>query len=104
MKIAPDKKLFWFLKGGIKLDLSDPAQLDMYIQQVITAGRSEDIRMLLKNIGLSSFKSAFPRLKHFLPSEVRKFWEDALGDNQQGSESDTSPSFATGPHKSLFSG
>jgi hypothetical protein len=89
MQITPDAKLFWFLKDGVKLELSDPAQLDMYIQQVITAGRSGDIRTLFKNIGLARFRSAFPRLKHFLPSEVRRFWEDALEDNQQGAESGT---------------
>lgn len=82
MKITINKKLFWFFKDGIKLDLSDPAQLDMYIQQVITVGGSEDIRMLFKNVDQSQFKSAFPRIKHFLPWEVRKFWEDSLGDNQ----------------------
>jgi hypothetical protein len=82
MKINPDTKLFWFFKDGIELDLSKPAQLDMYIQQVITAGVSQDIRMLFKNVGLAQFKSAFLRLKHFLPWEVRRFWEDFLGDNQ----------------------
>jgi hypothetical protein len=82
MKISPDNKLFWFLKDGIKLDLSKPSQLDMYIQQVITAGVSSDIRMLFKNVGLTQFKSAFLRLKQFLPWEVRRFWEDYLGDNQ----------------------
>jgi hypothetical protein len=89
MQITPDAKLFWFLKDGVKLELSDPAQLDMYIQQVITAGRSEDVRTLFKNIGLARFRLAFTRLKHFLPSEVRKFWEDSLGDNRQGTESYT---------------
>lgn len=84
MQIVPDAKLFWFLKDGVKLELSDPAQLDMYIQQVITAGGSEDVRALFKNIGLARFKSAFPRLRHFLPSEVRGFWEDSLGDIRQG--------------------
>jgi len=82
MYITPDKRLFWFLKDSIKLDLSEPSQLDMYVQQVITHGRTEDIRMLFKNIDSESFKSAFIRLKHFLPREVRKFWEDFIGDNQ----------------------
>ncbi len=81
MYITPDKRLFWFLKDNIKLDLSEPSQLDMYVQQVVTCGRTEDIRTLFKNIGRESFKSAFIRLKHFLPLEVRKFWEDFIGDN-----------------------
>ena len=76
MKIVPDRKLFWFLKDNVKLDLSEPAQLDMYVQQVITHGDIEDIRTLFKVIGLANFKASFSRLKHFLPFEVRKFWED----------------------------
>lgn len=81
MYITPDKRLFWFLKDNIKLDLSEPSQLDMYVQQVVTCGRREDIKTLFKNIGIESFKSAFIRLKHFLPLEVKKFWEDFIGDN-----------------------
>lgn len=81
MEVAPDKKLFWFLREGIKLDLADPSQLDMYVQQVITCGRFEDIKALFKNIGLKQFKSAFERLKHFLPFEVIRFWEDFLENN-----------------------
>ena len=82
MKITLDKSLFWFLKEDIEIDLSEPSQLDMYIQQVISRGRTEDIRKLFKNINLTQFKLAFARLKRFLPFEVRKFWEDFLGDNQ----------------------
>ena len=82
MKITPDKRLFWFLKDDVKLDLSKPSQLDMYIQQIITHGRTEDIKMLFKNVHLRQFKLAFKKLKHFLPFEVKKFWEDFIGDNQ----------------------
>jgi hypothetical protein len=81
MKISADKKLFWFFKDGTTLDLSDTAQLDMYIQQVITRGRSEDVRVLLKNIDRKSIESALARLRHFLPQKVRKFWEDFFGNN-----------------------
>lgn len=81
MKITPDKKLFWFLKDDVKLDLSQPSQLDMFIQQVLTCGGAGDVKMLFKNIDLEHFKTAFARLKHFLPFEVRKFWEDAIGNN-----------------------
>ena len=80
MKVVPDKRLFWFLKEGIKLDLSDPSILDMYVQQVITRGRTEDVRTLFKNIGFSKFKEVFTRLRHFLPKEVRRFWEDSIAD------------------------
>jgi len=78
MKIVPDKRLFWFLKEGVKLDLSDPSTLDMYIQQVITRGKIEDIRTLFKNIGFAKFKEAFARLKSFLPEDIRRFWEDYI--------------------------
>lgn len=81
MTVVPDKRLFWFLKDGVQFDISDPVQLDMYVQQVITHGRSNDIKMLFKNVGLADFKSAFFRLKHFLPLEVRRFWEVFLGNN-----------------------
>jgi len=79
MELKPNKRLFWFLREDIKLDLSKLQDLDMYIQQVITEGKTEDIRDLFKNISLSQFKEAFLRLKNFLPFEVRKFWEDFLG-------------------------
>lgn len=81
MRIKPEKRLFWFLKDNIKLDLSNPSVLDMYIQQVITYGRAEDIKDLFKRVNLLQFKSAFTRLSHFLPFEIKKFWEDAIGDN-----------------------
>jgi hypothetical protein len=82
MEITPDKRLFWFLKDGVRLDLSDPSQLDMYVQQVITCGKAEDIKILFKNVNFMHFKQIFIRLKHFLPFEIRKFWEDAIGDTQ----------------------
>jgi hypothetical protein len=82
MKIVPEKRLFWFLKDNVMLDLSNPAVMDMYIQQVITHGRAEDIRILFSKINLSQFKDAFMRLSRFLPFEVKKFWEDAIGNNQ----------------------
>ena len=81
MKIIPDKRLFWFLRDNIKLDLSNPSDTDMYIQQVITRGRTEDIKAIFKNIDFTQFKKSFVRLRHFLPWEVRKFWEDAIGNN-----------------------
>ena len=82
MKIIAEKRLFWFLKDKVKLDLSDPAVLDIYIQQVMTYGRAKDIKTLFSRVGLAQFKNAFRRVSRFLPFEVRKFWEDAIGDNQ----------------------
>jgi len=82
MKVKADKRLFWFLKDGIELDLNDPSQMDMYIQQVITYGKTDDVRKALKTVGYSHFKESFLRIRHFTPSEVRKFWEDFFGINQ----------------------
>lgn len=81
MKIVAQRRLFWFLKDNMKLDLSNPSVLDMYIQQVIMYGRVEDISTLFSKTNLSQFKNAFMRLSRFLPLEVRKFWEDAIGNN-----------------------
>lgn len=78
MKISADKKLFWYLKDGIQLDLSNPSQLDMYVQQVVTSGQSDDIRQLFKNVDLKQFQISLSRLGRFLPLEVKKFWEDFL--------------------------
>jgi hypothetical protein len=76
MKIKADKRLFWFLKDNVKLDLNDPSQLDMYLQQVITYGRTEDIKKTLKLLGYKTFKESFLRIRYFLPFEIRSFWED----------------------------
>ncbi len=81
MRIVAEKRLFWFLKDKVKFDLSDPRELEMYIQQVITHGGVRDIKALFSRINLAQFKNAFRRVSRFLPFEVRKFWEDAIGDN-----------------------
>jgi hypothetical protein len=80
MKIIPDKRLFWFLRDDIELDLDKQAILDMYVQQVITHGNSKDIKTLFEKIGATKFKESFKRLKLFLPKEVRHFWEVYFGD------------------------
>jgi len=79
MKITPKKKLFWYLKEGVRLDLEEPSELDMYLQQVITRGGIEDVKDLLKKVDLRQFKTSFQRIQPFLPFEVEKFWEDFLG-------------------------
>ncbi|MFH1504814.1 MAG: hypothetical protein ABIH08_05475 [Candidatus Omnitrophota bacterium] len=80
-KIIPDKRLFWFLKDNVKLDLTETSVLDMYIQQVITRGKTKDIKKLLKTVKLNRLEEAFRRLKHFIPDGVRAFWEDYLESN-----------------------
>jgi hypothetical protein len=76
MKIVPDKKLFWFLKDNVSLDLSNGADLDLYVQQVLSGGRGEDVQALLKAVGFERFKQVFLKIKRFFPWEVRAFWED----------------------------
>ena len=82
VNLTADKKLFWFLKDNVKLDPSVPSHLDMYVQQIITYGGAEDIKMLFKNISLKQFELSFLRLKPFLPFEINKFWEDFIGENK----------------------
>ncbi len=79
MKIAADPRLFWFLKEGSSLDLTNPSTLEMYVQQVITRGGEKDVRTLLKVIDRKNLHQTFQRLKSFVPFEVRKFWEDFFG-------------------------
>lgn len=79
MKIVPERRLFWFLKEGVSLDLEEPSQLDAYVQQMVTRGRQEDVKRLLRMVSPSQLAESLKRLKHFLPAEVRMFWEDFLG-------------------------
>jgi hypothetical protein len=91
VKIAVEKRLFWFLKEGIELDLSNNAHLDMYVQQTLSKGRVSDIRKLIHAIRPSDFAESFGRVKNFLPEEVRRFWEDWFGDTNKPTEKDTTP-------------
>ena len=79
MEIIVQKKLFWFLKEGTELDLSNKAHLDMYIQQTFLRGKTSDIKRLLKMVQPSEFIESFGRIRNFLPKEVRAFWEEWLG-------------------------
>jgi hypothetical protein len=82
MKTLVEKRLFWFLKEGTELDLSDKAQLDMYVQQVLTRGKTSDIKRLFRIITPLVFYDSFTRIKNFLPKEVKRFWEEDLGDGK----------------------
>ena len=79
MNILPDKKLFWVLKDNVSLDLSNAAELDLYVQQVLSSGRREDVKALLAAVDFERFKQVFLRIKRFFPWEVRAFWEDFIG-------------------------
>ena len=76
MEITADKRLFWFLKSDTKFDLSIPSTLDMYLQQIITHGNFSDVKKILKTVDLASLKDSFERIKSFLPTEIKMFWED----------------------------
>lgn len=80
MKISVEKRLFWYLKNGIELDLENPSHVDMYVQQVLSHGKADDIKKMMKMLTPEVFKESFERIKSFLPREVRLFWEDGLGD------------------------
>ena len=73
------RRLFWFLKPMAKLDMSDQADVELYVQQVMTQGNTEDVRKLLADIGEEKTGQIFLRLKIFFPSGVRRFWEDFFG-------------------------
>ena len=89
MKTFAEKRLFWFLKEGTELDLSDKAQLDMYVQQVLTRGKASDIKRLFRTIAPLVFYDSFNRIKNFLPKEVKRFWEEDIGDSHQAAKKDT---------------
>jgi hypothetical protein len=79
MKISAKKRLFWYLKQGQEFDLDNPSHVDMYVQQVLSRGRAEDVREMLRVLSSESFLGSFRRIKRYLPKEVRKLWEDGLG-------------------------
>ena len=83
MEATTSKRLFWFLKDGIRLDLSKEAHRDMYIQQVLSRGRASDIRELFRIVEPVDFRDSFTRIKRFLPREVQMFWEEWLGNINQ---------------------
>jgi len=79
MKFTPNELLFWFFKNKTKINLDNPADLDTYLQQVLTHGKTNDIKQLLKRVKPLKFQEAFERTKKFLPLEVKMFWEDFIG-------------------------
>jgi hypothetical protein len=89
MKTLVEKRLFWFLKEGTELDLSNKTHLDMFIQQTLSRGRTSDVKNLFKMIDIRDFIQSFNRTKNFLPKEVRTFWEEWLGNNNQSAKEDT---------------
>lgn len=91
MKTVAEKRLFWFLKEGVEFDFSNKTHLDMYVQQILTRGRASDIKKLLGLVKTQDFIESFHRIKNFLPQEVKRFWEEGLGDTDRPPEKNTYP-------------
>lgn len=91
METRVQKELFWFLKEGTKLDLSKKAHRDMYIQQILSKGKTSDVKKLIKEVRSKDFWESFDRIKGFLPKEVKMFWEESLGDINQSAKKDYPP-------------
>lgn len=89
MKMIAEKRLFWFLKEGTELDLTNKAHLDIYVQQIITKGKISDVKKLFKILDPSDFIESFYRIKNFLPKEVKRFWEEWLGNINPSAKKDT---------------
>ncbi len=73
--------LFWFLKRNAALDLSSFGTRQMYVQQILTCGRADDVRELIKDITPDQLRQSFEEMKRFLPQQVRMFWEDFFADH-----------------------
>lgn len=91
MKTVIDKRLFWFLKEDAELDLSNKTHLDMYIQQTLSRGKASDVKGLLQKISPQDFIESFDRIKNFLQKEVRRFWEETIGDINKPPEKGNNP-------------
>ncbi len=89
MKITANKNLFWFLKEGVELDLSNQKDLDLYIEQTLTKGKTSDVRTMLKTVGFLNFAKSMAHIKHFLPKEVQSFWEETIGNINQSAKTNT---------------
>lgn len=89
MKTIAEKRLFWFLKEGTEIDLSNKAHLDMYVQQSLSSGKTSDVKKLLAIVSPSDLIASFKRIKNFLPDEVKRFWEEWLADIDRPPDKDT---------------
>ena len=81
--ITSDRHLFWFIKDGKQLDLNESSELDMYVQQVITRGGTDDVKGLLRMVDFKRLTESLNRIEHFLQDGVRGFWEDFINGSHQ---------------------
>lgn len=56
----------------------------MYIQHILSRGRTSDVKRLLKLVDTSDFIESLSRIKKFLPQEVKRFWEEWPVNNIKG--------------------
>jgi hypothetical protein len=63
------------MKPDTRWDFNNPGMVRTYVQQILTYGRLEDVRLLLKQLPYPQFHEAFLKLKPFLPRRVSQFWE-----------------------------
>lgn len=68
MKIKPKRYIIW--STNKEIDLDDPYQRKIYIEEVLSHGRTEDI----SELDWEEIKELLPQLN--LPERIRKFWED----------------------------
>ncbi len=66
--MEPKRYIVW--STNREIDLNDPLQKKLYIGEVLTYGRTEDIAEL----DWDEVKKLLPELN--IPKRVRKFWED----------------------------
>lgn len=88
MKTKVNKRLFWYLKDGAEIDLANPSHVDMDVQQVLSSGKTEDVKRMLRILPPAKFRKSFRRVKKYLTKEVRRFWEAGLGDTGKSSKRD----------------
>lgn len=69
------QRLFWFMKPDTHWDFNNPGMVRTYVQQILTHGRWEDVRLLLRQLSHHQFHETFIKLKPFLPGRVSLFWE-----------------------------
>jgi hypothetical protein len=91
MKMNAEKRLFWFLKEGLELDLSNKNHLDLYIKQTLSKGKTSDIKRFFKTVDPPDLVKSLNRIKNFLPKEVKAFWEEWLGNLNSSPKEDTPP-------------
>jgi len=79
MKTKVNNRLFWYLKDGIEFDLENPSHVDMYVQQILSHGKAEDIQKMLEILPPEKFRKSFKRIRRFLRREA------GLGDTGEDS-------------------